>query len=107
MLLRPSSSSPIVIETEIGSVTSRPWKSASEKERLRRAPRQRSIALRTEDLPASPGPMRQFKPSAGRHVNVFRQRKFRISMKRMRAKVKQLDHGSVCNSAVQQPLLAL
>ena len=56
-------------------------------ERLRRAPRQKSIAVRT------PGPMRQFKPSAGRYVNAFKQRKFRMSMKRMRAKAKQLDHG--------------
>jgi hypothetical protein len=56
MLLRLSSNSPSVIEIEIGSSTSRAWKSASENDALLRAPRQRSIASSTDDLPASPGP---------------------------------------------------
>jgi hypothetical protein len=46
MLLRLSSSSLSVIEIEIGAETWRPWKSASENETLRRAPRHRSMTCR-------------------------------------------------------------
>ena len=69
----------------IGVVMSRPKKSASENWTLRLAPRHRSIASSTVDLPLSPGPIRQLMPGVGHQVSHWMPRKLAISIFLIRA----------------------
>jgi len=65
-----SSRLPSVNVMLIEFVTSKPKKSESENWTLRLAPRHRSIASNTVDLPLSPGPIRQLMPGVGHQLKL-------------------------------------